>query len=94
MREVPDSDRRRADAKLVVAHERVLDRWPDDRVEELADPVEAEPAYRPLKPSPVEAAFYYERKREMADVEVERVTETYGDRYRSKSIVVGWRAVE
>jgi len=94
VQEVPTAERKRVDTKLVAAHEAVLERWPDDRVEQLADPVEAEPAYRPLKPTPVEAAFYYERKREMSGVELEPVTETYGDRYYRTSIVVDWRAVE
>jgi len=86
----PPRNRNRVDAKVVAAHERVLERWPDGRIEELSDIVRDEPAYRPLKPTAVEAAFYFERKREMEDVEVEPVVGTFGG---GAQRVVDWEVV-
>lgn len=49
---------------LVAAHERTLERWKQEKPEQikrLAPPVRADPIYRPLAPTQIEETFYRDR---------------------------------
>jgi len=65
---------------LVAAHETILDRWSQQKPEQhdrLSEIVRADPVYRPLAPSPIEATFYRERRAYIDALPRYRVRETY-----------------
>jgi hypothetical protein len=73
----PAARRSQIDKQVVAAHERVLEEWSDERVEELPQIVRDEPLHEPVSPSPLEAAFYFRREMVMSEIEMEPVTETF-----------------
>lgn len=84
------AERRRADKKLVAAHDRVCQKWPTSVIEELDPLIVNDPLFEADAPSDLAEAFYREREAAKKDIEMEPVTETFA----GTAVVVDWKPAE